>query len=515
MLAISGLHLTLIAGSIYYLLIFLNVRQRLSAAAAFLTAAFYAVLCGWGVPIQRAFLMAGVIFMGIILEREIHMLNLFFFALFMTLIQDPLRLTSISFQMSFLSVFSLIWLLPRLGAFKNSRYGLLTNTTAVILVGTFPVIIYYFHTFSLISLPANLTVIPLFHGVLLSGLLSLIFSPFPFPSDLLMLFCTFLLNITLRVVTWMASISHSFLYVQPPSILKLSFYYGFMLIFLGMQKREDVIKDYLKFFFLTGWIISAVLIFVPGPGSGFELIFFAGGNHTLAYVRFAPDEKWLINTGSAAQGRQARWLLVPFFKAQGVNQFSGIVLSGLQKKHIGGLKEISEHVSFKQLFFPVSKNNRLSSDDFRKTGMHPVIGERQIAGKDAASIEAVGRVNGELILNIRHKNHNFLILPGLSLDVFEQVRKIKERLGHLEILYVPARQNDFEIFDGKTRLSEQLRPHAVIFYDCKKNSQAPLPYVPLCLSGTGAITYTSGKIGSRDVLKASSFLKGELLTCSL
>lgn len=161
LLAISGLHVGLVAG-----LIFLAVRALLAAIepvalrypikkwAAFVTilAAFaYLLVSGASVPTQRAFLMTGVVLFAVMLDRTSISLRLIAWAAIAVLIAAPESLLGPSFQMSFAAATALI------AAYEMAR-GPLARWQARARFGTRPLI--YLAGVALTTLVAGLATAP-------------------------------------------------------------------------------------------------------------------------------------------------------------------------------------------------------------------------------------------------------------------------------------------------------------------------------------------------------------------
>jgi len=118
LLAISGLHIGLVAGiifavarAIFALITPIVLRypvKKWAAVAAMLGAFCYAVLAGATLPTQRAFLMIGLALLGVILDRRGLSLRSVAWAAMVILAVQPESLMGASFQMSFAAVIALI-----------------------------------------------------------------------------------------------------------------------------------------------------------------------------------------------------------------------------------------------------------------------------------------------------------------------------------------------------------------------------------------------------------------------
>ncbi len=118
LLAISGLHVGLIAGLVFFAVraglalfptIILRFPVKKWAAAAAIFAAFgYAMLAGATVPTQRAFMMVALVLLAVLFDRKAVSMRLVMWAALVILLFSPESLLGASFQMSFAAVVALV-----------------------------------------------------------------------------------------------------------------------------------------------------------------------------------------------------------------------------------------------------------------------------------------------------------------------------------------------------------------------------------------------------------------------
>ncbi|TXH34696.1 MAG: ComEC family competence protein [Rhodospirillaceae bacterium] len=130
LLSISGLHISLAAGlmffSVRFLLAFfpwLALRAPIKKWAAVMAlggAFFYAILAGATVPTQRSVIMTGIVFGGILLDRSPISLRLVAWSAIALMLWQPDSLMGPSFQMSYAAVLALV------AAFDGLRQPLLS-----------------------------------------------------------------------------------------------------------------------------------------------------------------------------------------------------------------------------------------------------------------------------------------------------------------------------------------------------------------------------------------------------
>jgi len=201
LLAISGLHLGLIAGITFFTIrLGLALRERLAldypikkwaAVAALIVAFGYLCLTGGTVPTQRAFIMVAIVLLAVLVDREAISMRPVAWAAMMVLLLRPESLLSASFQMSFAAVIALVafyeWLRRR--TVVRSRppeawrrpliyLGAVAATTVVASLATGPYAAYHFDRIALAGMIANLVAVPLTaFWIMPLGLLALVLMP--------------------------------------------------------------------------------------------------------------------------------------------------------------------------------------------------------------------------------------------------------------------------------------------------------------------------------------------------
>ncbi len=184
LLAISGLHIGMVAGIVFFacrgmLAMIEPVALRYpikkwAAVAALFAAAGYLLLSGATVPTQRAFLMTALVLLAVMLDRSALSMRLVAWAAGLILLLTPESLLSVSFQMSFAAVVALIAgyeaLRGRFTAWRSNAglhrrvmlyVGGVSLTTVIASLATTPFALYHFNRVVHYALAANLVAVPL------------------------------------------------------------------------------------------------------------------------------------------------------------------------------------------------------------------------------------------------------------------------------------------------------------------------------------------------------------------
>lgn len=180
LLAISGLHLSIVGGLVFLLakrtLVFIEPLalrvpvQKPAAIIAFLACFAYLIISGASVSTQRAFIMAAIVFAAIIFDRAAISLRTFAIALLAVVLTQPESVVTPGFQMSFAATGALI---AAYEAWRNrrtntgNRLGPIGFSWASILVtslvaglATMPYALFHFDRASPIGFAANLVAMP-------------------------------------------------------------------------------------------------------------------------------------------------------------------------------------------------------------------------------------------------------------------------------------------------------------------------------------------------------------------
>lgn len=178
LLAISGLHMGLLTGFVFALLraglaLWPRVAlggdtRKIAALGALPVAAFYLALSGGNVATERAFVMAAVVLLAVLLDRRAFTLRAVAVAALIVLALRPEALLSPGFQMSFAATTALVAAFgalrdlpgPGLPAWARPASALVVSS-AVAGAATAPFAAAHFNIFAHYGLVANLAAVPL------------------------------------------------------------------------------------------------------------------------------------------------------------------------------------------------------------------------------------------------------------------------------------------------------------------------------------------------------------------
>ena len=277
-LAISGIHVSLLAGLVFLVLrrglvLFLQESnkfclKKLAAILSIPVTVFYVAISGFGIPAIRALVMTTIIMMGIVFDRNPISLRSLSFAAVGVLLIFPESLFSVSFQLSFAAVTGLVafYELVKGKIIKGFWFYVvsLVVTTIIATLSTMPFIISTFNRVTLQAITGNLVAIPLVGIVimpsLMIALISLLFGGWSWAFGL----CDLSLKALIGYAQWVASLPGAVMYVKTPAPAALIlFVFGFLWLCLWRKKWRFIGIPIIVAAFIMGatysWLPTAVV----------------------------------------------------------------------------------------------------------------------------------------------------------------------------------------------------------------------------------------------------------------
>jgi competence protein ComEC len=249
-LAISGLHIGIITGLIWFLsqpLVSRNLPHVLLTTTVLL---IYISLSGGRVSVARASIMAITVLLAMAFDRDVDGLNTVCFSAVLILLWNPYLLFDVGFQLSFaclLSILFISWvvrpILSQRGVTRRPGLQALLYSFCLSLgiwIGVLGLIAYYFRLISPVAIIANMVVVPLMSVIVVLGAVflmaagwcpALIWPVVPVLELVLLIFLT--------LVKVLAQLPGAYVYVPEISLWQVGIYYG---LIGGMFVLISVIK---------------------------------------------------------------------------------------------------------------------------------------------------------------------------------------------------------------------------------------------------------------------------------
>jgi len=170
-LAISGYNITLVSLVVMWFLLFF-MRRKVAFWFSVLAIILFTILTGASASVIRSALMGGLVLLANNSGRLYNPKNSLTMAAFLMVLANPMILRyDIGFQLSFFATLGILYVAPLLSSYFKKIQDGPVNRGILYLKETFlmtfsaqlmvlPLLLFYFHNFSLVALPANLIILP-------------------------------------------------------------------------------------------------------------------------------------------------------------------------------------------------------------------------------------------------------------------------------------------------------------------------------------------------------------------
>ena len=424
-LAVSGLHIGLVAGIVFFLLKWALSRsyklalhtdiQKLAALLTCLPVVGYTFMAGFHVTTQRAMIMVLVFLWSIILQREREVWSTLALAGLLILAIDPHALFSIPFQLSFSAVIGILWLTPPLlnmalpSQKPHTHAPRIVDRFCVYIVGLIvvslsamiflsPLISFYFHRISLVSIPANIMVVPILGlWVIPSGLLSALTLPFSSEGACLFLqLGVFGLHAMMGIIRFWSSLTWSSFWVITPNLFEMSMFY-MLILFLLFFRRWSWAK--------TGILLLAFVVLADIGywtyrvrfNKDLKVTFLDVGQGNSALVLFPGGKSMLIDGGGFARDYfdVGKMVVAPYLWHSKIRSIDYLVLTHPDADHMNGLRFIARAFGSKELWHNGDKVEKGPYKELMAIAESQKI--KKLAPADLASKRQINGVTVELL----------------------------------------------------------------------------------------------------------------------
>lgn len=401
-LAISGLHLSVLGGGLFRGL--RKLRAPVWAAGMISVAAmfFYGSITGNGAAVLRAAVMFAVSVGALLVKRTYDFLSAAALAAVLLLAESPLYLYDSSFLLSFGAILGLGLVLPVFFSTEKSRErkpisrkqrlkrkllkSMLEGIKSGIAVWLvlLPVVMYFFYEVPVWGIFTNLLVLPTAGILLIFGALGGFLGCLPVAvfGKAAGALAVLILEVYLKTGELIEKIPGAMWITGRPQLWKCAVYYGILvMVLLGKKKNRNgntnvstgtnvKISTNISTNVSTNRngslnrsgagrksidrklnLLAAAAVFfllVRLPYHGLEITFLDVGQGDCACIRADNDSCYIIDGGSSSVSGVGKYRILPFLESSGIRTVKGIFVSHMDEDHINGIEELLEAVQKKE-----------------------------------------------------------------------------------------------------------------------------------------------------------------------
>lgn len=356
LLAISGLHVSVIGMGLFQLLKKCLRKEKTSALIACCVLWAYCLLSGMSTSALRSTLMITLMLFTYLFGEKYDIITSLFLSGLLILSLNPYQLMDVGFLLSFCAVGGIVFVTPELeiryNQNKNGLMSLLFVTLGASLL-TYPILVNFFYQVSLYSLFVNLIVVPTSSVIIGFGILALL------SSVVSTLIGRFLAGMVYFVLKYIEMICYSVtflplhtIYLKKPELITILLYYVGLYLWLKLKKIRiaKLLLMGMLAVFLTGICLSTIL-----HHKELRITFLDVGQGDASIIEYR-NQVFLIDGGgdiqSKAEFNKGHYVVLPALASKGVNHIEAIFISHSDFDHIYGIIEVIKEIPTELVILP-------------------------------------------------------------------------------------------------------------------------------------------------------------------
>lgn len=530
-LAISGLHISMVGAAIYFLMRKLRLGLIASTVISLFFVYSYGILTNFSVSTNRAVVMYSILLIAKILGKTFDILSALSLSAFLILLQNPMELFQAGFLLSFGAVLGIAVILPSLNNLYEAKNAILKGIYVSVSaqVFTFPLVLYYFFQIPVYSVLINLIILPLTSLLVLTALAAGIVGIISISLGIFIAGATNYILFFYEIVCRCGSNAPgNLITVGRPDSIRILVYYVILSAFIICTRK------YGKKRFIIFLLTAVVVLIIPKPRDGLTVTMLDVGQGEAIFMESDLGTRYLIDGGSSDVNQVGRYRIAPYLLSRGTDTIDYAIVTHTDEDHVSGLMELieGERITIKHLILP---NTSVKNETYI---------ELEAMAKDKAIklmyiVKGDMKIDGKLRMTFLHpsrgykpaSNNDYSAVISISYDEFDmlmtgdiEAKGEKELIGCLTSISEKV-QTDYDVLKvahhgsknstGKEFL-EMIKPELSLI-SCGVNNRYGHPHAELLdrLDDIGSdvlITFESGAItiktdGRR--MRVEEFIKAE------
>lgn len=365
LLAISGLHVNLLIGAIYFLLLKFGITRERAITCLLVFLPFYVILTGANPPVIRAATMTALLLLSEKYTTKWSSFSAICLSFILFFLLQPYVMKEVGFQLSYAVSFGIILSSRHILTKQQNAF---TKSLAISFISTImssAVMMYHFYSFSWIGIFFNLIYVPIFTIIILPGCLTVFVLSFfsteilHFPEAML----TFLIQLVEKLTYIFAKIPHQTIVTgRPKPVILVLIIITIIIFFNQWQKKKFPLGIFICFCFLcylASFNLSGKVSFID-VGQGDSILIqlpYKQGNYLIDTGGQLPFEKeaWAKKRKPFTIGGST---LTPVLKSKGINRLDKVIITHSDADHMEGLDDLQKNININELIYAKGAENK-------------------------------------------------------------------------------------------------------------------------------------------------------------
>lgn len=361
-IAVSGLHVSILFALIYTV----ALRRRVSTALLGIPILIlFAAVTGFTPSVNRACIMQTLLIFALLFDKEYDPPTALAFAVLVMLAENPMSITSVSFQMSVGCVVGIFLFSGKISRYLLNKFGHPTGrslwartarwisgsagVSIAAMTFTMPLLALYFGMVSLVSVFANLLTLwvmsIIFYGIMLGCVLGAIWLPL---GQIIAWGISWLIRYVQSVANLLASAPMAAVYTDSVYIVCwIVICYVLFGAFWLFKKKSPVL---LLSCMAVCLCISLVASYAEPKQDDLRVTVFSVGEGQSILIQ-TYGEYYLVDCGTNS-GNKAADTVAQTLLSQGITKLDGVILTNYDKEHAGDILALLSRVGTEKIYLP-------------------------------------------------------------------------------------------------------------------------------------------------------------------
>lgn len=343
--SVSGLHVSFLLLLTGWITSLLGLSKGKRFVVGTIVLLLYGTMIAWPVCVVRSIFMGILGLLAYYSGRKNDMMNALAIAGVFNILIDPAALFTISFQLTFLATWGLIFIFPRLRkAFPRQGWGwdlIWLPVSAELAV--MPLVAYYFNILTPVSIITNILVSYISGAAVILGFIALFLAPVAAMLAALFLYpAGFCVEVILLIVKWVQIFPGGYLWVATPAVFFILLYYTGVVSALYALDAPSRRKWVYPSAALA--LIFIIVLLIP---AGFyhrgqlEIDFIDVGQGDSVLLKTPRGKFILLDGGGSMLYDVGKTTVLPYLHRRGIRSLSMIINSHPDNDHLQGLISVA------------------------------------------------------------------------------------------------------------------------------------------------------------------------------
>lgn len=365
LLAISGLHVNLLIGAIYFLLLKFGITRERAITCLLVFLPFYVILTGANPPVIRAATMTALLLLSEKYTTKWSSFSAICLSFILFFLLQPYVVKEVGFQLSYAVSFGIILSSRQILTKQQNAF---TKSLAISFISTIMssvVMMYHFYSFSWVGIFFNLIYVPIFTIIILPGCLTVFMLSF-FPTEIFHfpeVVLTFFIQLVEKLTYIFAKIPHQTIVTgRPNTVILVLIIITIIIFFSQWQKKKFPFWIFICFCFLcylASFNFSGKVSFID-VGQGDSILIqlpYNQGNYLIDTGGQLPFEKeaWAKKRKPFTIGGST---LTPVLKSKGINRLDKVIITHSDADHMEGLDDLQKNITINELIYAKGAENK-------------------------------------------------------------------------------------------------------------------------------------------------------------